>query len=374
MPPLLFHVTIDVPENIRGGTVTDRIACHCHTHTLADVPKDPRTTVRARYQQYVRDVISAACKALYKECSVDLVERFVALAQMLDSAKAVGFLFGVANEDEPMEETVEKDLVAGAYSTPVDNTRQGNYSTSKSGDESFLHPLLIALLAFQLGGPVNAAFTTYVSEWRLPDATSSDVQAFYSEGDAGGFFNTFRVTKVWENREGKTTGPSGSHSVFLTGDNKPQSLVSTTAHLREGSSSPVTILYDSRDAALYYGCQDPYAVRRSVSADFHLNTMTDDQIRLLAEPSSLTSPGVLTLSKLVTEFPILNYTARFHDLLFNSESLRAMITKLSTMTVPPQLTLSKDYQELREKKFEAYKNDNMAHLPPEVRPMEKTSA
>ena len=374
MPPLPFHVTIDVPEEICGRIVTDRIACHRHTCTLGDVPKDVRTTVKARYQQQVVNVLSAACintGSFSKEYSMELVKKFVALAHMLDSAKAVGFLFGVANEDEPVEGTAGKSLVASAYPALVNNTRQRGYSTSKFVDESFLHPLLIALLAFQLGGPVNAAFTTYDSEWRLPPATSSDVQAFYSEGDTGDFFDTFRITKVWENREGKITGPSGSHSVFLTGDNKPQSLVSIGAQTREGSSSPVTIFYDLRDAALYYDCQDPNAVRKSVSADFHLNTLTDDQIRLLVDPSSLTSPGELILSKLVTEFPILNYTARFHDLLFNSESLNAITTTLSTMTVPPRPILSNDYKELREKQFEAYKNDNMVHLPPEVGRMEE---
>ncbi|CAA9959022.1 hypothetical protein PTMSG1_02550 [Pyrenophora teres f. maculata] len=366
-----FHAAIYVPADIRGYIVTDRVACRRHTRVLAEAPKDVRVTARReKYQRNMMNVLLAACAdvgAFSQKHAVELVQKFVAIAQMLERSKAVGFLLGAV---EPANEAVENDLVADAYPSPVEHPGERTCCTPNSAHEYLLHPLLVALLAFQLGGPVNAAFTTHELEWKLPDDTTSDMPTFYSEGDTGDLFHEFRITRVWETYEGRTVGPSGNHSVFMTGEATPQPLLDLSAHGEGTSSSPVTILYDPRHAALYYDCQDSAAVRRGVSLDFHLNTLTDDILRLLSPPSSETSSGKLTLSKLVTEFPILNYTSHFHDLLFNSDSLVAMLTKLSTITIPPRSNLSGDSQRLREERFEAYKNDNWAHLPQEVKLME----
>ena len=90
---------------------------------------------------------------------------------------------------------------------------------------------------------------------------------------------------VWETRDGKTRGPSGNHSVFLTGETQPQQLVAVSAQDQDHTYSPVTILYDSSGAALYYDCQDLDAVRKSISLDFHLNVITDNDIQLMGVSS-----------------------------------------------------------------------------------------
>jgi len=373
-----FHVAIHVPADVRGRTVTDRVACRRHTRVFAEVPKDARTTAgRAEYQRNIVNVLLAACadiEAFSQEHSAELVQKFVTLAELLEDSKAVGFLFDVASSVEPVEKGAKNDVVTSAYPSPVEDPGQRTCSTPEPAHEPLLHPLLIALLAFQLGGPVNAAFTTHEIEWKLPAETTSTIATLYSEGDTGNLFDDFRITRVWETRDGKTIGPSGRHSVFLTGDATPQPLVRLGMHEKDGISSPITIVYDSRQAALYYDCQDPDAVRQGVSLDFHLNMLTDDVLRLMAAPSTgaspITSRRKLNLSNLVTEFPIPNYTAHFHDLLFNPESLTGILTKLSTITIPPRLNLSENSRRLHEERFEAYKKDNWAHLPPEVKLME----
>ena len=376
--PQPFHVAIHVPADIRGRTVTDRVACRRHTRVFAEIPKKARATAsRAKYQENIVSVLLAACadiEAFSQGRGAELVQKFLTLAELLEGSKAVGFLFDVASGVEPMEKAAENDVLINAYPSPVEDPEQRTCFAPKPVHELLLHPLLIALLAFQLGGPVNAAFTAHELEWKLPEDTTSTIPTLYNEGDTGNLFDGFRITRVWETRDGKTVGPSGSHSVFLTGDATPQPLVRLGVHEKDGNSSPITILYDCRQAALYYDCQDPDAVRRGASLDFHLNTLTDDVLRLLAAPStgasSGTSPRKLTLSKLVTEFPIPNYTPHFHDLLFDSASLTGILTKLSTITIPPRPNLSENCRRLHEERFEAYKKENWAHLPPEVKLME----
>ncbi|RMZ69894.1 hypothetical protein GMOD_00008829 [Pyrenophora seminiperda CCB06] len=384
--PRHFKVAFYAPADIYGRLVTDRVACSLKTRILRKAPEDPHATAeRDLYRRQFVHTLSSAYrkfKTFSQKDAENMAHKFVALAQKLESSKAVGFLFGVESGVETIEATIENDLGKGAYTSAS--------STTKSLHEELLHPLLIALLSFQLGGPVNAAFTTHEHEWRLPVVSlteddlhtvfpsdsisqvgqpSTGLPTVYSEGDTGNLFDGLRLTRVWEQRDGKAVGPSGNHSVFMTGDVIPQPLVGLGAHDQDARSSPITILYDSSSVALYYDCQDPDAIRRAVTLDFHLNTLTDDMLRLLATPSLETSPELLTLSKLVTEFPILNYTYYFLSLLFTSESLTAMFTKLATITVPSRLTPSDNSQELRKRRFQTYKEDNWAHLPRDVKLM-----
>jgi hypothetical protein len=80
--------------------------------------------------------------------------------------------------------------------------------TSKHIREEFLHPLLVALLAFKLGGPVNAAFTTHRHEWRLASDNTRETPSLHTEGDAGHMFEDLRITVVWEMRDGEAADPS----------------------------------------------------------------------------------------------------------------------------------------------------------------------
>ena len=302
-----------------------------------------------------------------RDVAFKLVEKFRTLAQTLDRSKAVAFTFGVEEDEEIVTLPIEEQVAASGDSSPEPQSSPLELSTSMPAREDTLHPLLVALLAFKLGGPINAAFTGHQHEWRPPIDTARDTPSFYSEGDVGDFFDDIRITIVWEMRDDKATGPSGKHSVFLTSDATPRPLEALTVQKRAEASSPVTILYDCRHAALYYVCDDPDAIREGKSLDVHLNTISDKDVRLLNTATGDKSRGKPSLTELVTNFPIENYANHFHDILFDSVSVNAIFTKLDMFDVPPAPALPPDRQHLQDKRFDAYKKDNLAHLPIDIK-------
>jgi hypothetical protein len=369
--PQLFRAAIQVPASIRGRLVTDRVACRRHTRSLEDKPKDARATaIRDQYRRsFLNLLIAAHAEAdpfADKEATITLVQKFVTFAQTLETSKAVAFLFEDAEGMDAADPMAEEDEVASRYPTPKQPLEPTEQPSSKQFRKDILHPLLVALLAYQLGGPINAAYTKHENEWKVPDDIGNSAPNFYSEGDAGEFFDEFRVTRVWETQDGLTVGSLGTHNVFLTGDATPRPLVTLQSKAHDRGASQKTIVYDSRNAALYYDCEDPNAVRKSISFDFHLNRITDDDIRVLSTPSDVEASEKLTMTELLTRFPVDNYTQHFHDLLFDDKLLNAILTKLSTFEIPPQpVAPSKTHQHL-ESRFELYKKDNIARLPHDV--------
>jgi hypothetical protein len=291
------------------------------------------------------------------------------LAQTLESLKAVAFALGTADSVEIRASRTEEKVSASKCPSPELASSPLKRPTSKHAQEDFLHPLLVALVAFKLGGPVNAAFTTHQHEWRIPSDNTRDTPNLHSEGDAGNLFEEMRITVVWETRDGEAAVPSGNHTVFLTGDATPRPLVALRTQEEDGANSPIAILYDCGHAALYYDCDDPDIIRKSTSVDLHLNTILDEDIQLLDGSSSNAFRGKLSLTKLVTDFPIAQYATHFHNLLFDSVALNVILTKLGTLDVPPAPTMPNSGQCLLEERFETYKKDNWAHLPLEVKRM-----
>jgi hypothetical protein len=375
--PQPFRATIQVPTEICGRLLTDRVAWRRHTHMLEERrPQDARTS--ARKDQYRRNIVNLLVAA-YAEADPfadhnatrALVQRFVTLAHTLETLKAVAFLFGEA-QDIDAGGDVEVDNAAESVHTPAEESvNQATGAAQKPSREDILHPLLVALLAYQMGGPVNAAFTKHEHEWKVPDNVGNGAPNLYSEGDAGDMFDGFRVTVVWETQDGLRVGPLGTHNVFLTGDATPRPLVTQEPEAQSGAASPLTILYESGKAALYYDCEDPNAVRKSISFDFHLNSNMDDDIRQLTVPSDAVKVEDITMTKLVTGFPIENYTHHFHNLLFADASLNAILTKLSTLDVPPPPAVPDTTHHQIASRFALYKQDSIDHLPPVVRRMEQ---
>ncbi|KAF1938547.1 hypothetical protein EJ02DRAFT_383571 [Clathrospora elynae] len=368
----------------------DHVACRRYTRLLEGNPKDARIQSRKlQYRNNVLNALIAACTSTdgfaHQDSAVQLVQKFVALAQTLERSKAVAFLLdAIEHNDEEIE--IGTPQGADEADAPVqENVSMSGYPSHPQSQphtlprpfdcnnipKDLLHPLLIALVAYQVGGPVNAAYTTHSQEWELPaEESPSEAQSSHIEGDTGGIFDGFRVTRVWETRHGNATGPSGTHNVFLAGDATPRLLTPLGPTAQSDATSSITILYDSQKAALYYQCEDPEAVRRSISLDLHLNTITDDDIRHLSTPSDEIYEKPHTLTELLTAFPIANYTTHFHSLLFDNVSLDAILTTLSTFEVPQPPILKDNTQSLREERFEAYKRDNFAHIPPTVRSMD----
>ncbi|KAF1842974.1 uncharacterized protein K460DRAFT_367892 [Cucurbitaria berberidis CBS 394.84] len=173
---------------------------------------------------------------------------------------------------------------------------------------------------------------------------------------------------VWETQEEQATSASGKHHIFLTGDATPRPLEILNP-TQAKDNAPVTIIYDSRSAALYYDCPEPEAVRNSVTLDFHLNTITDSDIQLLSASSEEMELEEITLTKLLTSFPVVDYTTRFHRLLFDTESLNAIVAKLATIDVPTPQPVPNTSKPLLER-FEIYKRENWARVPPLIKSIE----
>ncbi|KAF1833454.1 hypothetical protein BDW02DRAFT_527572 [Decorospora gaudefroyi] len=363
-----FHALLQVPEIMNGPIITERVACRDHTRLLK--PKsEPALARKNEYRHTMLHEFAAACASDSSAQAqaipfAEMLQKFVALADALDKSKAVAFLLGTADSVHAAD-SEEKEAAAKMYLSPP----REKFCSLRCHD--ILHPLLVALVAFRLGGPVNATFSIHEHEWKLPVDADNHVPAFYSEGDTADLFDEFRITVVWEMRDDKKTALSGTHSVFLSGDAVPRPVAAVGPQSKETTTAPITIVYSSGQAALYYDSVDPDAVRKSISADFHLNTLTDEDIRLVGTTSKTTSQGRLSLTELVTSFPIEDYNTIFHNLLFDTVSLDKIVTALSTLTVPPPPPPSPDTrQQSLELRFEQYKKDNWAHLPPEIKILE----
>lgn len=369
-----FHAAVQVPPSLVGRAVTDRVACRRHTRILEERPQGAGISTRKlKYRRDMLDTLLSACKQTKafaeRENAVPLVQKFLVLAQTLESSKAVAFSLGIADSVEIAASTTAEKVAASLYSSPELASSSLDRPTPKPVQKDFLHPLWVALLAFKLGGPINAASTTHQHEWRLPSEKTRDTPSFYSEGDFVNMFEDLRIAVIWETRDGEAAGPSGNHTVFLTGDATPRPLV-TLGTQDNAASSPITILYDCGHAALYYDCDDPDVIRNSISADLHLNAISDEDIQLLNGSPSDVLRGKLSLTELVTNFPIAKYATHFHNLLFDSVSLNAILATLGTLDVPPAPTIPKIGRCLLEERFETYKKDNWAHLPLEIKRME----
>ncbi|CAO2653243.1 Nn.00g026540.m01.CDS01 [Neocucurbitaria sp. VM-36] len=300
-----------------------------------------------------------------------LIEKFISLAETLEFSKAVALRFGSAASEQGASLTrAWNDALEDAEETArMSFARRMELLDSPSVREGLVHPLSVALLAYHLGGPINAANTACGHIWKLPKLPVTEELSFHKEGDNGDFFEGCRITLVWETQHGEMKSASGKHHVFLTGDATPRPL--RTMNTVDGNdTAPLSIIYDSKSAALYYDCPDPEAIRHSVTVEFHLNTILDDDIQLLSAQCEQKDFEELTLTKLVTKFPIANYSALFHHLLFNTESLNAIAAKLSTLDISRPEPLPHTCKHPIKEAFEGYKKENWARVPPTIKSME----
>lgn len=386
--PELFSANIAVRACDRGRIITERVACRHHTKLLAARPYDVQMPEKARqYRMDILNMIRATAQPHSPETEVtgadksdmmpmeskygnELVEKFVSLAETLDVSKAVAFHF-------ESDDTQNKAFIQNWDSAMDDANGHGGTSLHHSLElfeypsirHGLLHPLLVALLAYSLGGPVNAANTAFAHAWRLPEASAAGTHNFYMEGDCGDVFDDLRLTLVWEAGDGQLKGVSGEHHVFLTNDAIPRPLQTICEAGNSGRCSPITIVYAPNNAALCYDCPDPASVRNSLTLDIHLNTITDDELHLLSDENTEVNMQEMALTKLVTRFPILNYDSHFHRLLF-ADSLNVIIGALSTLDTPIPQSAPEKVQRPLKQRLESYQRDNWDRTPHFIRSME----
>lgn len=365
-----FRVGITVQQHEAGQYVGDRIACRSLTQLVA-LKKD--MSLEQRQHQYRMDIV----RMLRNNCEkhkdgIQLVKRFLVLAHTLEHTKAVALPIGhhtnSIEKSDTLQQAWNKTLGSELVSCGKLLANQSHILQHPIARVGLIHPLIIAVLAFRLGGPVNAAGSTHVRQWRLPDQMVSafEVQNFHMEGDSGNIFDDHRVTLVWEEGKVHVDAMSGSHHLFLSGDVTPQPLNTASSDSGNCANAPLTIMFDSRNASLFYQCQSSEVTRHSISLDFHLHTTCDEMLELLQvfkkDKSHLEGDDLM---KLLTTFPSPQYGDHFQRLLFSPESLEKIFDKLGKIQVPeahPSSTLQNNFM----KQIEDYKHENQRQIPRDI--------
>ncbi|KAF2125789.1 hypothetical protein P153DRAFT_399929 [Dothidotthia symphoricarpi CBS 119687] len=366
----LFRAGITVPACDQGKLVTDRVACRYETRVLHKTLKDVQAT--RRVQQYRQTIINTLRSATTDDnTGLQLVRRFVYMAETLEINKAVAI-----NSEESQDDAPNGNTLIGAYAEVMNESSLSGYTSlayktellqNASVNQALLHPLFVALIAYRMGGPI-VADAAYAHKWKAPEGSATTgVQAFHMEGDSGDAFDHHRITVVWEIRDGKPSSPSGTHHIFLAGDATPHPLAALR-HL--GQETLMTVIYNSQSAALYYDCQNPGVVRNSITLDFHVNVVTNDDLNMISVDA--VKQDHLNLTQLLTNFPIHDYDAHFHRLLFDPNSLSAIFSKLLSLNIsisPPTPPPTPTKTSL-EQRFDAYMKENHACIPPEILDLE----
>jgi hypothetical protein len=120
---------------------------------------------------------------------------------------------------------------------------------------------------------------------------------------------------------------------------------------------------------LYYDNQDPDTRRHSISLDFHISTIIDDDLDVFSIPQlDECQLRELTLAKLVTKLPIHDYVNNFHHLLFEDKSFDKMLVVLGSLSVPCQTPhLAALQNTALQRRYRAWQRDNEATIPRKIR-------
>jgi hypothetical protein len=359
-----FCAEILVPADERGQLVIERVASHDQIYILHEAPQT--NNCKLRYRQTIVDLLRSTPTG--SDNIGQLMEKFVRLAESLESTKAIALPF--RDRDNTLA-TKWSDKIKSINSSKPALMDPTELLQCKQIEACLLHPLVIALLAYQMGGAINAANTLHSHQWKSAEGSVPELAHFYAEGDTKNIVDDHRITLVWEERGGRSTAVPGKHHIFTENQAKPQPLTPFLWIGEDGSACPMVIVYDSRNTALWYECQDTEAVRINIGLDFHVNTITDTELDLLSGVSQgARGPNELTLTRLITGFPMCqNYTWHFNRLLFDTSSCEMILLALESLEVPhgdpsspPEPSKSQLYQ-----RFECWDADNLAHIPDFIR-------
>jgi hypothetical protein len=373
VPP--FQAGIVMNEQHKSQLVSERVALRSLTHK-SKLRTD--TTALGQQRDYKYKILEGIQKACpNKAAREQITARFLNLAESLEYAKGVA----IPTEKDAVDEAEGRSLQSAWRELLNDNTAYGGRSLSLSAEvlqqhstfRGLLHPLVVALLAYRMGGPINAANTGYAHQWKRPDhvAAPTDMRNFHMEGDNGEptIFDVQRLALVWGEHEGIPTSVCGEHNIFRSGQGcNPERLKTASLINPDNAEAPSWIMYDPQNSALSYDCIGSNVVRHCISLDFQVHTIPDDMIDLLAAPGAPTIDSKrVTLTDLLLSFPISSYHNHFLRLLFSPESVQAIIAKLSTIDMPATLRFAtSDPNQLFQQRVEAYHRKNIANIPADI--------
>ncbi|KAH6633535.1 hypothetical protein C7974DRAFT_309785 [Boeremia exigua] len=353
-----FSIGIAVHEFEKAKFVTDRVVLDRQTCVLyEDTQTVPDREKKCQYRYSFFQRLRSACGE--RQDAERLLEAFVGMADGLHTSKAICFNIAA---DKHVDLADAKD--------EQDTDTQSDPLCDVSSNHALLHPLSIALLAYHMGGAVNAANTIHTNEWRSRTMGADDMPDFYQEGDLGDIFDDYRVSLVWEKHNSVWINPSGTHTVFRKGASVPQSLTTLSAASKGEQTGPIVVLYATSNAALWYDCKDTTAVRRSISLDFHVNTITDQDPEILSTPDvSVHKIKNPTLAQLVTRFPVKGYNKTFHRLLFADDSIQRALDKLASLVIPLPLPQSPSSKNNVHHRYRVWWKSNLDSVSAAPRPM-----
>lgn len=187
------------PQDERGEIVTDRVACRKNTQSVRE-RKDPQSQAKDRYRREFLRTLQAACEG--GEVENALVDKFTHLANTLEDSKALAlpaiYTMGdgsVLLPPGPASESATNELSAASGKRLHCHAELLEYRPTQTG---LIHPLIVALLAYKLGGPISAANSAYADTWQMPVQTGPDanVDNFYWAHAIGDLFDDHRIALV----------------------------------------------------------------------------------------------------------------------------------------------------------------------------------
>jgi hypothetical protein len=405
--PQCFRAALNVPSAHHGRTVTERVVCRRVTRHIPG-PDTRIDDSKKLYREFLLERLKAgdpgskngaqpaldtpstamidndiimedSCDALFGENtdmgtdsipnSLDeLIVKFLELATILENAKAVAF----------SDIIISQSLIdAHSITLPPDDSNTDHeasiskYAQLLNPEPEFaqcIHPLFILLLAYRLGGPINASYTAYTHKWKPPQhsASAKPSDLILTEGDTKDFMTNHRLTFAWEMRNDTAMKPSGDHNIFPSGTVELTKMAYIREQEENADEGPVAILYDAKNSACCYSSPDPDVVRDSVSFNFQVPGLSNLLSSLWWQDNADRALGSMTLTQLLTVFPVCDYASHFHDALFKPQSISTILSKLAKLKLPPvppptSTTLS------HKQKYRVWENDNQANIPTAVR-------
>ena len=167
--------------------------------------------LQSMQQQFIQEF--GAAKAAY------LINEFLQLTKIIehDGALIFGKMIDTESFQKLIEQYTEKLATDGSKSWIHSYINLGNHPDFLSASQfnnAFMHPLLIALIAYSSGGPI-----------RIVDARGKDAEPLAVQAqdnmlhiDNTPFRREFKIIVTWE--RGKPSGPKGQNFVFIPGTHK----------------------------------------------------------------------------------------------------------------------------------------------------------
>ncbi len=200
------------PDLILKGDVTRR-------DRISGVYKIEITEAKEAFRSELLGKLKSEWEKLYSPDKVVQLEKaFLTLAQQVeqDGLAAVSSIIPTSDFEHFLEAYTELMEVHGNKTwlhSYVDLRRHPEFLMNSSHNEGFFHPLLIALIAYEMGGPI-----------RLNDARAKDAEPMVAVTldnmlhiDNVPFTKEFKITQFWQKGEAK--GPDGQCFVCLPGTN-----------------------------------------------------------------------------------------------------------------------------------------------------------